>query len=95
MQLYAFMCCTETSLKYSEKSGPFNPDLARASMMRDEELCRLVEQIDERLHELCEIWMASFRESRFVTDFLFTEEEEQAWYGSEPNFPKRIVNRIE
>jgi len=36
--------------------------------------------------------MANFRESRFMADFLFTENEQKAWREREPNFPKPITH---
>lgn len=60
--------------------------------MRDKELSKLVERTDAELHALYEVWMANFRESRFMTDFLFTKNEEKAWRETEPNFPKSIVH---
>jgi len=60
--------------------------------MNDEELQRLVDLTDKELHALCEVWRANFRESRFMTDFLFTENEKKAWRDREPNFPKPIIH---
>ena len=60
--------------------------------MKDEELCRLVERVDAELHELYEVWMINFRESRFMSDFLFTKDEKTAWLESEPDFHKPIAN---
>ena len=60
--------------------------------MKDEELERLVELTDEELHALYEVWMANFRDSRSMADFLFTENEKKAWRDREPNFPKPIIH---
>ena len=60
--------------------------------MKDEEIQRLVEIADKELQALYEVWMANFRESRFMADFLFTENEKKAWRETEPNFPKPIIH---
>ncbi|HUK26881.1 MAG TPA: hypothetical protein VLV31_00540 [Candidatus Acidoferrales bacterium] len=60
--------------------------------MNDEELERLVELADKELHALYEVWMANLRESRYVTDFPFTENEKKAWRENEPNFPRPIIH---
>jgi len=60
--------------------------------MNDEELQRLIDLTDKELHALYEVWMANFREARFMTDFLFTENEIKAWRDREPNFPKPIIH---
>ena len=60
--------------------------------MNDEELQRLVELTDRELHALYDVWMANFRESRYMVDFLFTEDEKKAWSKVEPNFPNPIVH---
>ena len=46
--------------------------------MNDEELSKLVERTDAELHALYNAWMANFRESRYMADFLFTEDEKTA-----------------
>jgi len=60
--------------------------------MDDKELLKLVERADAELHALYEVWMANFREPRYMADFLFTEDEKRAWVQTEPNYPKPIVN---
>ena len=60
--------------------------------MKDEELCKLVNHVDAELYELYEVWMANFRESRYMADFLFTQDEKKGWSQAEPNFPKPIAH---
>lgn len=60
--------------------------------MNDEELSKLVERADAELHALYEVWMVNFRQSRYMADFLFTEDEKKAWSKAEPNFPKPIIH---
>ena len=60
--------------------------------MKDEKLERFVELTDKELHEMYEVWMANYCESRFKTNCLFTEDEQRAWREREPNFPKPIIH---
>ena len=59
--------------------------------MNDKELSKLVERTDAEVHALYDVWMTNFRESRYMADFLFTNDEKKAWFQGEPNFPKRIA----
>jgi hypothetical protein len=59
--------------------------------MKDDELRKLVEQVDAELHALYEVWRGKLRESRYTADLIFTEDEKKAWLQTEPNFPKQIV----
>jgi len=60
--------------------------------LHDDELKRLVDLTDKELHELYDVWMANFKESRYMADFLFTKDEKAAWWKTEPNFHKPIVH---
>jgi len=60
--------------------------------LNDEELEKLVDLTDKELHQLYDVWMANFRESRYMTDFLFTKDEKEAWLQNEPDFPKPIIH---
>jgi len=82
------MFSKETSLKYLHKT----PSDEGRGRMKDEELCRLVKRVDAEIHELYEVWMTNFRESRFMSDFLFTKDEKKAWLDSEPDFHKPIIS---
>jgi hypothetical protein len=60
--------------------------------MNDGELSKLVERTDAKLRVVYDVWMANFRESRYMADFLFTQDEKKAWLQAEPNFPKPIAH---
>lgn len=66
--------------------------------VNDNDLRKTAEKVDRKLNSLYAKWMAHFKTidtNRTLTDdFVFTEDEEEAWKASEQNFTKRIATVI-
>ena len=76
----------------SQRNGPsMNAEERGEVRMNDEELRYLTEIADRELRAL-DRRMARLRELRF--EFIFTDAEKTAWYQTEPDFPKRIMNPL-